>query len=719
MKQLFLLFLLAISTNCLGQYVFKYSTQSIGIESINESSTTRGGGYKTKTYKNNLGDTLTVEPIIALTLKENSNLNSIISPYSNKLSFKEQLGNVYYLSCNTTNSDEVLDLVTQLCKNDDITECDAVHQSNFKYHNTLYQKQYYLRTGINLGINAEAAWNLVPKLGDKIVVAVIDEGVDHNHEDLPNVLDGYTVGITNGKGNPTSSTKAHGIACAGIIGAANNNIGIRGIASNVRILPVNISPGNEFSNDLEIAKAIRWTSERADILSCSWGGNGSESVSISEAIKDAVAKGRNGKGCTIIFSAGNYAQYFPNTIEFPANMKEVISVGAIDKNGKLWNYSQYGEGLCLVAPSGDGNSSSDIVTTDRMGSLGYNNSNYTVHFSGTSAACPQVAGIAALILSARPDLNASEVKNALLSTATDLGTKGYDTKYGYGLVNAYKAISKIALAIEETNKNTYSIHNLPLNANVTWEISPQKINDIKISTRGQGNSICALELNTDKTQQTTLYAKVIINTDTINISKEITLLGRFWGTYSIPAISIDGNILPAINNKEFGPGYPIFAYPAATITATSYDFPFYTAELSGNDINYWQYDGYNTIKFSFPYTAPIKPAFLDFTNILDGTKVRVLAVPLRENNRMQLSQIGSTLNIVFPLDNTFYNEKKSHSSNNSWSLEIINIITGAKQENVNITSNSYQTDVTNWKKGLYLIRAIYKHQYFTNKIYIN
>lgn len=86
---------------------------------------------------------------------------------------------------------------------------------------------------------------------------------------------------------------------------------------------------------------------------------------------------------------------------------------------------------------------------------------------------------------------------------------------------------------------------------------------------------------------------------------------------------------------------------------------------------------------------------------------------------MQLSQIGSTLNIVFPLDNTFYNEKKSHSSNNSWSLEIINIITGAKQENVNITSNSYQTDVTNWKKGLYLIRAIYKHQYFTNKIYIN
>lgn len=84
-----------------------------------------------------------------------------------------------------------------------------------------------------------------------------------------------------------------------------------------------------------------------------------------------------------------------------------------------------------------------------------------------------------------------------------------------------------------------------------------KINDIKISTRGQGNSICALELNTDKTQQTTLYAKVIINTDTINISKEITLLGRFWGTYSIPAISIDGNILPAINNKEFGPGYPI------------------------------------------------------------------------------------------------------------------------------------------------------------------
>lgn len=67
--------------------------------------------------------------------------------------------------------------------------------------------------------------------------------------------------------------------------AENNTIGIRGIASNAQILPINICPNDYFANDLEIAKAIRWASERADVLSCSWGGNGGSSVSISEALR--------------------------------------------------------------------------------------------------------------------------------------------------------------------------------------------------------------------------------------------------------------------------------------------------------------------------------------------------------------------------------------------------------------------------------------------------
>lgn len=89
----------------------------------------------------------------------------------------------------------------------------------------------------------ESAWEIASNYGEGITVAVIDTGVEHNHEDLLNVLDGYTVQYSTGKGdpvNPNLNDDAHGTACAGIIGGANNSIGIRGIASNVKILPVNV-----------------------------------------------------------------------------------------------------------------------------------------------------------------------------------------------------------------------------------------------------------------------------------------------------------------------------------------------------------------------------------------------------------------------------------------------------------------------------------------------
>lgn len=85
-------------------------------------------------------------------------------------------------------------------------------------------------------------------------------------------------------------------------------------------------------------------------------------------------------------------------------------MGAVDKTGKIWNYSQRGDGLSLVAPSGKTDLKGDIATTDRMGTLGYEKGNYTEHFGGTSAACPQVAGVAALMLAVNPNLTTTEVK---------------------------------------------------------------------------------------------------------------------------------------------------------------------------------------------------------------------------------------------------------------------------------------------------------------------
>lgn len=98
-------------------------------------------------------------------------------------------------------------------------------------------------------------------------------------------------------------------------------------------------------------------------------------------------------------------------------MNGVITVGAINNQGEIWSYSQRGSSMDLVAPSGNINSSGDVRTTDRMGALGYNEDNYTYNFGGTSAAYPQVAGVAALMLSVRPDLTETQVRTILQNTS--------------------------------------------------------------------------------------------------------------------------------------------------------------------------------------------------------------------------------------------------------------------------------------------------------------
>lgn len=96
----------------------------------------------------------------------------------------------------------------------------------------------------------------------------------------------------------------------------------------------------------------------------------------------------------------------------------------------------------VVAPSGNCNLQGDVATTDRMGIKGYETGNYTLRFGGTSAACPQVSGVVALMLSENPNLTEVQIKNILHNTAKDLGVNGFDFTYGYGLVDAYAAVQK-------------------------------------------------------------------------------------------------------------------------------------------------------------------------------------------------------------------------------------------------------------------------------------
>ncbi len=143
----------------------------------------------------------------------------------------------------------------------------------------LYDEQYHLNNTtsnlgrLNIDINAPEAWNETTGSAT-ITVAVIDDGVE-NHEDLNDgygvtrVLSGYNADpLEPGSGAPGVGHE-HGEACAGIIAATHNTIGVRGVTSNVKILPVNIFIGTPSVN--ETANAIRWAADRADVLSNSWG----------------------------------------------------------------------------------------------------------------------------------------------------------------------------------------------------------------------------------------------------------------------------------------------------------------------------------------------------------------------------------------------------------------------------------------------------------------
>ena len=314
---------------------------------------------------------------------------------------------------------------------------DPLFGQQFQMHNTGQTLDGFPGT-VDADCNALEAWGIT--LGSSsITVAVIDDGVEA-HEDLSTPSAGYSP-RNNGNGTPISSG-AHGQACAGIIAARHNGIGVQGVAPNVDLITVNIFVGGETSQML--ANAITWAKDSgADVMSNSWGfGSCTYNLSnLTSAINDAAANGRNGKGCVIAFASGN--DYF-SCVSYPADLPSVIGVGAFGNDGIKSSYSNAGPTLDISAPSNDINNGfltgAGVRTIDRMGSSGYSSTNYTSSFGGTSAACPVVAGVAALVLSVDPDLTGDEVENILYSTAKDFGAAGRDNSYGWGAVDAFAAV---------------------------------------------------------------------------------------------------------------------------------------------------------------------------------------------------------------------------------------------------------------------------------------
>ncbi|MFK7775199.1 MAG: S8 family serine peptidase [Saprospiraceae bacterium] len=294
-----------------------------------------------------------------------------------------------------------------------------------------------------------------------IKVAIIDEGVDLNHPDLAgNMLGGYDATGQGSGGNP-SGDDAHGTACAGIVASVgNNNIGGTGVAYDSKIIPVRIaySSGSSWvTSNAWIGNSLNWAINNADadILSNSWGGGGSSST-INNAIDNAINNGRGGLGSPVLFAAGNDN----GANSYPATYAPTISVIAMSmcnqrKNpsscdGETWWGSNYGSGADVAAPG------VKIFATDISGSAGYSSGDYTSSFNGTSSACPNAAGVMALVLSANGSLTETQARAALEGTTDKVGGYTYNSNVsgqpngtwsndlGHGRINAEAAVSSVS-----------------------------------------------------------------------------------------------------------------------------------------------------------------------------------------------------------------------------------------------------------------------------------
>jgi len=331
-------------------------------------------------------------------------------------------------------------------------------------------------------------------------IAILDDGVQLTHPDLiDNLVAGFDAAGGGTNGGPGGGD-GHGTACAGIAGAdADNTIGVAGIANNCRLVPVRVFTGTSTTTDLATAGWMAagidwaWQNNRSDVLSMSWRiavGQGA----IDQAINRAATQGRNGLGCVLLVASGNDNS---TTLTFPASNPQVIAVGASTPcdtrksttscDGETNWGSNFGTGLDIVAPG------VKIYTTDRRGTAGFNTTpgdagDYVSNFNGTSAATPNAAGVAALILSANPTLTANQVRQILESTTDKIAGYTFNSnvagqpngtwnnEVGYGRVNASRAVAAaVGGPIDGPNlvcaTGTFSLPAPPPGSTVTWSSS--------------------------------------------------------------------------------------------------------------------------------------------------------------------------------------------------------------------------------------------------------
>ncbi len=349
----------------------------------------------------------------------------------------------------------------------------------------LFASQWHLlNTGqgggqAGIDINVTGVWD--DYTGAGVVVGVVDDGVQYTHPDLDGNYDtalDYDYGGNDSDAAPGASDY-HGTAVGGLIAAERDGTGTVGVAYDATITGFRIFGGTV--TNAELADAFL-SHVGLDASNNSWGYGGylyddfdSPAFSgVGAAIDTAVTAGRDGLGNVILFAAGNsrLEGQDANYHSFQ-NVRETITVAAIDDTGKISYYSTPGAPILVGSPSNGG--VAGITTTDRTGTTGYASGDYTSTFGGTSAATPIATGVVALMLEANADLGYRDVQEILAYSArmVDQGDPGWawngagnwnggalhtSHDFDFGLIDALAAV-RLAETWDQqgTRANEYSL----------------------------------------------------------------------------------------------------------------------------------------------------------------------------------------------------------------------------------------------------------------------
>jgi len=348
------------------------------------------------------------------------------------LSARESYGKFYHLV--TVREGTVEEMIRAYSQIPSVkhAEPDYFRFINFTPNDELYSNQWNFPQ-----INLPSAWDR--STGSGVTAAVVDTGVNPNGDDgFDNrLLQGYN--FVKNTNNPTDDN-GHGTHVAGTIGEeTNNSTGCAGVAFNASILPVKVLNRRGVGYSSNINDGIRWAADHgADVINLSLGSSTS-----SQAEEDAINYAYN-KGVVICAASGNDGA---DTVGYPAAYENCIAVGATRYDKNIAPYSNTGVALDVVAPGGDisvdqnndGNPDGILQETFTRFLFRYYWDYY--YFQGTSMASPHVAGVAALIISIHPTYTPAQVRNAIQSSAQNLGDPGWDPEFGWGLIDANAALN--------------------------------------------------------------------------------------------------------------------------------------------------------------------------------------------------------------------------------------------------------------------------------------